>query len=48
MDATRDSYAFVAANRETYVGAVNDAISTETKRYEARQRERAAKAGSDD
>ena len=48
MDATRDSYAYVAANRETYVGAVNDAISTETKRYEARQRERAAKAGSDD
>ncbi|MDH3737753.1 MAG: LLM class flavin-dependent oxidoreductase [Alphaproteobacteria bacterium] len=48
MDATRDSYAFVAANRATYVGAVNDAISTETKRYEERQRQRGAKAASDD
>ncbi|MBC8451997.1 MAG: hypothetical protein H8D70_02120 [Rhodospirillaceae bacterium] len=48
MEAQRENYAHVTANRETYVGAVNDAISTETKRYEERQRERAAKAGSDD
>lgn len=48
MDARRDSYDHVAANRETYVGAANTAISTETERYEQRQRERAAKAGEDD
>jgi len=48
MEAQRDSYTHVTANRETYVGAVNDAISTETRRYEERQRDRAAKAGSDD
>ena len=32
-----EAYNDVAANREKYVGAVNDAIDTETRRYEERQ-----------
>ena len=46
MDARRDAYAHTAKNREVYVGAVTDAITTEIERYEERQRAKAA--GSDD
>jgi limonene 1,2-monooxygenase len=45
MDRQRDAYAHTTANRETYVGAVDDAIKTEIQRYEERQKR---SAGSDD
>ena len=38
MKVRSESYKNVAANREKYVGAVNEAISNETSRYEERQR----------
>ena len=48
MSARRDAYAHTAKNREVYVGAVTDAITTEIERYEERQRAKAAGTGSDD
>jgi limonene 1,2-monooxygenase len=44
MDVQRDAHAHATANRETYVGAVTDAITTEIDRYEERQK---CSAGSD-
>ena len=38
MKVRSEAYKNVAANREKYVGAVNEAISNETSRYEERQR----------
>ncbi len=46
MERQRDSYAHTTANRETFVGAVDDAIKTEIQRYE--ERRRAKTAASDD
>ena len=37
MKVRNDAYKHVAANREKYVGAVNEAISNETRRYEEKQ-----------
>jgi limonene 1,2-monooxygenase len=46
--ARRDAYAHTAGNREKFVGAVSDAITTEIERYEERRRAKAAGTGNDD
>ncbi len=48
MELRRDAYTHTAANRELYVGAVDDAIKTEIQRYEDRRNAKKAATDNDD